>query len=381
MSFSASVGFQRWIALGLIGFCALSVLIGLYDSLKPPSPKATTPAVTTSGQGNEGLSLIKNKVLKRDHLMLVSLRGMISSADGDSGVFSSESMAITARNALQEALETESVKGVLLWIDSPGGTVGMSQELYSTILKVSAKKPVVAYLGDVAASGGYYAASATDWIISTPGTLTGSIGVIISSMNLSGLLTDKLGIKPVVIKSGQFKDILSTFREATPAEIALIQDLINTSYKQFLGAVLYGRTRHLKTPQAITKRSADIKAIADGRIVIGEKAVGVGLVDEIGYFEDAKAKLNQLAIERFHLRPNTKLTLEEKNEDLHWLNALLTSSAAPDWVKATGLQHLLPMTSKGTSARQGHAAETLSSSNLGSSLGVRYPNQPLWVWQ
>jgi protease-4 len=322
---------------------------------------------------------MRDRKRKRDHLMLVSLRGMISSADGEGGMFSSESMAITARNELQDALESDSVKGVLLWIDSPGGTVGMSQELYDTILKVSAKKPVVAYLGDVAASGGYYAASATDWIISTPGTLTGSIGVIISSMNLRGLLTDKLGIKPVVIKSGQFKDILSTFRDATPAEIALIQDLIDTSYKQFLGAVLHGRTRNLKSPQAIASRSTSIKAIADGRIVIGEKAVGVGLVDEIGYFEDAKEKLNQLAIERFHLRNNTKLNLEEQGEDLHWLNALLSASSSTGWAQSSGLKHLLPAITGLNDTQKGLSANSVTS--ISTSLGMRYPNQPLWVWE
>ncbi|MEB3245360.1 MAG: signal peptide peptidase SppA [Vampirovibrionales bacterium] len=360
------------LALSILAFCALSLGVGVFNTFKTPAKNVpTAPAELTD---DAPLSALKSKVLQRSHLVMVPIRGMITSGEGDSGVFgSSDSMAIEARNALQSALETDSVKGVLLWIDSPGGTVGISQELYHTILKVSKKKPVVAYLGDIAASGGYYAASAADEIYATPGTLTGSIGVIISSMNLSGLLNNKLGIKPVVIKSGKFKDILSATRDATPAEIALLQDIIDTSYQQFLGAVLHGRTRLMKDADKIAARKASITEVADGRIVIGEKAKALGLVDEIGYYEDAKARLNKLAIERFNLRNNAVLPLEGESESFPWSD-LFSMAAQPGEFKARFNQ--LPFALK-----QLMMPEANLNHGMQAPLSAQYPNQPLWVWE
>ncbi|MBI4050908.1 MAG: signal peptide peptidase SppA [Elusimicrobia bacterium] len=174
--------------------------------------------------------------------------------------------------------EKPEVKALVLDINSPGGSVASVQELYSQILKVrkEKKKPVVALLGDVAASGGYYIASACDKIVARPGTLTGSIGVIFSVSNVEGLF-GKLGIRVNPIKSGKHKDIGSPTRPMLPEEKQILQGLIDDAYSQFLDAVTAGRALPLEK----------IKPLADGRIYTGRQAQAMGLVDILGGIEEA----------------------------------------------------------------------------------------------
>jgi protease IV len=171
--------------------------------------------------------------------------------------------------------EDEKVKAIVLRIDSPGGGVGPSQEIYREILKVKRKKKVLTSMGSVAASGGYYIAAATDYIVANPGTITGSIGVIMEFANLEELLK-KVGIKGVVLKGGEHKDIGSPFREMTPEERTIMQEVINNVHRQFIKAVAEGR----KMDQS------KIIPIADGRILTGEQAKEQGLVDQLGNLED-----------------------------------------------------------------------------------------------
>jgi protease-4 len=174
--------------------------------------------------------------------------------------------------------EEDGVKAIILRIDSPGGGVGPSQEIHREILKLKAKskKKVVASMGSVAASGGYYIACASDLIIANPGTLTGSIGVLMEFTNIEELFK-KIGIKGVVLKSGEHKDIGSPFREMTPDEKKIIQTVIDNVHQQFIQAVSEGRKLDREK----------VVQIADGRILTGEQAKELGLVDQMGNLQDA----------------------------------------------------------------------------------------------
>ena len=179
---------------------------------------------------------------------------------------------------LREHRENKSVKAIMLRIDSPGGAVAPSQEIYTEVLKIrdEGKKKIVTSMGSVAASGGYYIASASDRIVANPGSVTGSIGVIIELANVSGLMK-KVGVESVVIKSGKFKDVGSLFRTMTAEERELLQGVIDDTYDQFVDAVAAGR--------GINKE--DLLPIADGRVFTGRQAKKLGLVDDLGSMQDA----------------------------------------------------------------------------------------------
>jgi len=181
------------------------------------------------------------------------------------------STRIATLKALKQVEERE-FPALLLRIDSPGGTVGDSQEIYSAINRIKSKGcKVVASFGNISASGGVYIGVAADKIIANPGTITGSIGVIIRGNNISELL-DKIGIKFETVKSGLFKDILSPDKPLSEEGRALLQGLIDESYKQFTEAVSNSRNIPIE----------EVKKFADGRIFTGSQARDLGLVDDIG---------------------------------------------------------------------------------------------------
>lgn len=179
-------------------------------------------------------------------------------------------------NQLVEFKKNNGIKAIILRIDSPGGGVGASQEIYTEVLRTTRTKKVVVSLGSVAASGGYYIASAGDKIIANPGTITGSIGVIMEFIQVGELLK-KIGISLEVLKSGEFKDTGSPHRELTEREKELVKNLIYEIQEQFIRAVAAGR----KIP--VEK----VREIADGRIISGASAKELGLVDQLGNFQDA----------------------------------------------------------------------------------------------
>ncbi len=178
---------------------------------------------------------------------------------------------------LKEIRENKFIKAVVLRINSPGGSVGAVQEIYEEITKIRKEgKKVVVSMGDIATSGGYYIACAADKIIADPGTLTGSIGVIMVLGNLEIMLT-KIGIETRVIKSGKYKDIGSVFRKMSNQEKEMLQKIINNAYEQFIHAIAEGRKMDINK----------VRSLADGRIFTGEQALDVGLIDEIGNSENA----------------------------------------------------------------------------------------------
>jgi protease-4 len=175
------------------------------------------------------------------------------------------------------------VRAVVLRIDTPGGGVGPSQEIHEEVGKLREKKPVVVSMGALAASGGYYIASAAGKIYANPGTITGSIGVIMPFVNMRGL-AEKIGIRGMEVKSGPFKDAGSSLRDMTPAEKVLLQAVVDNTHMQFVRAVAEGRRLPV----------SKVLAVADGRILSGEQALALGLVDALGNQEDAVAEAGRL---------------------------------------------------------------------------------------
>jgi protease-4 len=185
---------------------------------------------------------------------------------------------------LKTYVKDPSIKAIVLRIDSPGGAVAPSQEIYEEIRKAVTKKKVVVSMGSVAASGGYYIAAPATRIVANPGTLTGSIGVIMEIPNVEGLM-NKIGVKTEVIKSGRHKDIASVFRGIKKEEREILQGVLDNVHEQFIKAVAGGRKMLIE----------DVKRIADGRVFTGEQALKAGLVDEIGNLEDAIKSAAKLA--------------------------------------------------------------------------------------
>ena len=187
-------------------------------------------------------------------------------------------------DALDEVVERK-FPALLLRIDSPGGTVGDSQEIYNALLRLQDKEiPIVASFGNISASGGVYIAMGAQHIVSNPGTITGSIGVILRGNNLEQLL-DRVGVSFKVIKSGPYKDILAFDRELTEAEQTILQELIDISYGQFVKTVAKAR--------GLTEET--VRSFADGRIFTGEQALTLGVVDRLGTEDDARRWAAELA--------------------------------------------------------------------------------------
>jgi len=196
-------------------------------------------------------------------------------------------IAGNTRKQVLEALETVEEKkfpALLLRIDSPGGTVGDCQEIYSTLMRLREQVKIVASYGNISASGGVYVGMGAEYIVANPGTITGSIGVIVRGNNLERLL-EKVGVQFQTIKSGPYKDILAFDREITSAEQDILQQLIDISYQQFVETIATARKLPVET----------VKTFADGRIFTGQQALELGIVDRLGTEADARRWAAELA--------------------------------------------------------------------------------------
>lgn len=227
----------------LAGFFLLLILLSRVDGLG-------------GGSGNVGL---------------VRITGLITESDG-------------AVEQIRKFAKDDSVRAIVLRVNSPGGGVGPSQEIHEEIRKLRGKKVVVTSMGALAASGGYYIASASEKIFANPGTITGSIGVIMNFVNVRDLV-EKIGIKGMVVKSGEYKDIGSPVRDMKPSERKLLQGVIDNVHAQFVHAVAEGRGLDREK----------VREIADGRIFSGEQALALGLVDALGNQQDAVEEAGRLA--------------------------------------------------------------------------------------
>lgn len=194
----------------------------------------------------------------------------------------SESKSIVGK--IKRFRNDDSIKAIVLRIDSPGGSVGPSQEIFREIRKTVNKKKVIASMGSVAASGGYYIAAGADGIIANPGTITGSIGVMMGFTNFQKIL-EKAGLVSIVVKSCEYKDIGSPVREMTDKEADILQNVANSIHNQFVEAIASGRNMDKNK----------VASLADGRIFSGEEAKVLGLVDRLGNLEDAVEWAGKLA--------------------------------------------------------------------------------------
>ncbi len=202
------------------------------------------------------------------------------------------------------------VRGIILRIDSPGGAVAPAQEIYSEIMKLRAgHKTVYASMGTVAASGGYYIACAADYVLANPGTLTGSISAVMAFNNIEEL-TKKIGVKPNIIKSGKFKDMGSPLRAMSLEEQKLLQNVVDDVHQQFVQAIAKGRNLPL----------AQVHKIADGRIMTGQQALKLKLIDEVGGLE----KTIELLAKKLGVKGRPKVI--EQKEKIPFLDWLLQSS-------------------------------------------------------
>jgi len=217
-----------------------------------------------------------------DKIAVIAMRGLISSSIPGNV---SDSMVDDLRAALQQARDDSRVKAIVLEIDSPGGEVTASDEIYSAVVKTRARKPVVVYMDSLAASGGYYVSCGGRFLMANETTITGSIGVIIQTLNYEQLF-NKVGLASVVFKSGKFKDMLNGARPITPEERELVQNFIMSTYDKFLGIV--AKERNL--PADLLRNT-----IADGRILSGKEALQNKLIDGLGELDDAFTKAKQLA--------------------------------------------------------------------------------------
>lgn len=218
-------------------------------------------------------------------IALIYVDGVIVGGRGQPGVFGEAGGADNLMKELRAARDDNAIRCVVLRINSPGGSAPASQEIGEEIKKLrEAGKPVVASMGDVAASGGYWLAAMTDKIYANPASLTGSIGVYIPYTNWEELLK-KVGIRSEKIKSGQHKDILSPERGMTAEERAIVQAMVDDLYEQFITVVAEGRRMD----------KAKVRQLADGRIYTGNQAKALGLVDELGNLYDALDGARQLS--------------------------------------------------------------------------------------
>ena len=214
-------------------------------------------------------SLVQNAPIG-EKVAVIDIVGVISRAD-------------TVIDQIHQYRDDQTVKAIVLRINSPGGSVAPVQEIYSELKKLD--KPIVASMGSTAASGGYYIAAIADEILANPGTLTGSIGVIMQFMKMKGLY-EKIGLEQQVIKSGKFKDTGSSVRDLTDEEREILQATLDDVHNQFIDAVFEGRQAHLTREEVVD--------LADGRIFSGQQAFEHKLVDRLGNLPDAIDRAGEL---------------------------------------------------------------------------------------
>lgn len=248
-----------------------------------------TSAVADINQQTASDSVVSGSPDAENTIALINVDGEIVESDQSQGLTSFSSGTVSARHiekVLQEVAKDDSVKAILLRINSPGGSAAASDEILTDIerFKEEHKVPVVTYMTDLAASGGYYVSLSSDKIVANPSAITGSIGVILEYLNY-GDLANKYGVKNVVIKSGSHKDIVSPFRDPTKEETDILQSVVDDAYDVFVHHVSDGRNLDMNK----------VKELADGRIYSARQAKENGLIDETGGIEDAVNESKKLA--------------------------------------------------------------------------------------
>ncbi len=290
-----SSGATGWIILTVI---LVVVVGGVFALALVGSVLGSGPATMGGHGGRHGL--IMNTIDDKgasDEILVIELNGVImgGSVDGHG-----RSIVELVKQQLEIAKERKRVKAVILRVDSPGGEVMPSDDIAGlvTAFQEESKKPVIAQMGSVAASGGYYVSAPCRWIVANKLTITGSIGVIMSGYNFRGLM-DKVGVRPEVFKSGKLKDMLSSSKkeeEILPEEREIVMNMIMETYGAFTNVVAAGRARSAAANKGEGRKLSDSWAsFADGRILTGNQAYELGFVDEVGNFDTAVKRAKTLA--------------------------------------------------------------------------------------
>jgi protease IV len=277
----------------------LAVLLGI--SVLSNLRQVTRGVTGRARPGRQAHERLEEAIFENNHskhkIALLDVSGLISSEAWDrSGINLVELIA----DQLRLAADDDAVKAVVLRVDSPGGEVLASDEIYRAIsdFQKDCKKPVVASMGGLAASGGYYVSAPCQWIVANELTITGSIGVIMHSYNYRGLLT-KVGVRPEVFKSGKFKDMLSGEKsedEILPEEKQMVQSLIDETFERFKKVVAEGRKyAHEENDGKGRKLADNWRDFADGRVLSGRQAYELGFVDELGNLDTAVKRARELA--------------------------------------------------------------------------------------
>jgi protease-4 len=266
----------------------------------------------------------------RNKIAVIEVDGIITSHEADPA---GNNMVDVIKAQLDRAREDSRVKAVILKVDSPGGEVMASDQINKLLVKFQSGdggKPVICSMGSLAASGGYYISAPSRWIVADDLTLTASIGVIMEGLNYRGLM-DKIGVEPNVYKSGKFKDMLSPMRETNeipPEEHAMVQKLIDDTYQKFKGVVRDGRNAAHKINGDEGKALApDWENYADGRVVSGDQALQIGLVDELGDFDAAVDRAEKIAN---HGNPANLIEYRERYDLSNFLSMFGQSGKAHD---------------------------------------------------
>jgi protease IV len=281
-----------------VGGIALLLLIILVASVI-----ALAVAFSSGGGASAGPTVYEEEYVSgagTDRVAVIPVQGVIASGDPALGGVQPTVTPEGFSDALGQAADDASVVAVVLEVNSPGGGVTASDEMHQSIVDFQerADKPVIVSMGDTAASGGYYISAPADAIVANETTLTGSLGAIITLTDVSGLAED-YGVKQEVIKSGEFKDIFSSFRELTPQEREILQSIVDESYSEFVDVISQGR----QIPED------RVREIADGRVYSGEQARELGLIDELGGLDEAarlardRARVNGATVIRYVQTP------------------------------------------------------------------------------
>jgi len=267
-----------WILAALFFVTSVLLVIALFASLSEEIPGVEAAPGNFVERVVEGTGESK--------ILLIEVCGLITDEPQESGFITIPGIVTLVRGQLKQARDDDRIKALILSVDSPGGGITASDIIHNEIMRYKTEKKVkvVALMGDVAASGGYYISLPADKIIAHPTTITGSIGVIAYQFNVQGLM-EKIGLTANAVKSGPKKDMGSPFREMTPEEQAIFQKMIDELHSRFVKLVAEGR----KMPRD------KVKALADGRIFTAKQALEKGLIDEIGYFNDAVKRAKELA--------------------------------------------------------------------------------------
>lgn len=265
---------QFWVLTVLFGLSFVSAIYLVFTR--------EAPAAVTGNSAVEGaLSSIAG--LSEDTVAVLNILDTIEYTSSGSLFYSDGSMDWVP--LLDSVIDDGNIKAVVIRLDTPGGTVGATQEIYNAVKRLRENGIiVVASVGDLCASGGYYVASAADLIVANPGSLVGSIGVVMSSLEFSGLM-EEYGVTANVITSGEFKDIMSSYRPMTDEEREALTEMVDDVYEQFFAAVFESRNMS----------ESDLRDLADGSVFSGNQAYQNGLVDELGDFEYAVDRAAEMA--------------------------------------------------------------------------------------